>query len=99
MGLAPEALLLDVQELENDRVGVELDEDLANKIREIVHSDSPEGFIWLYYLCGPINPDTGGPYKLPDHCVGWIVEYYEALEAGQDLALEAINRVMGDLRW
>ena len=39
----------DVKELPDGTVSVALDEEILDKIREIVWSDTPEGFIWFYY--------------------------------------------------
>ena len=57
--------------------------DQLDKIREIVYSDTPEGFIWFYYFLFEL--------PLPKHCVGWVVKFYEARRKKMDLAVEAFR--------
>ena len=60
-----------------------LDEETLDRIRQIVYSDTPEGFIWFYYLVSDL--------PLPAHCVEWVVSFYEALDDGKNLAVEAFR--------
>ena len=60
-----------------------LDETVLHSIREVVYSDTPEGFIWFYYFLFDL--------PLPDHCVGWVVDFYEARDKGMNLAVEAFR--------
>ena len=78
----------DVKELPGGRVGVALDEETLEKIREIVWSDTPQGFIWFYYFVAPEE------WPLPTHCILWIVKYYEAREKGMNLAVEAARGLL-----
>jgi len=65
-----------------------LDKDILSRIREVVWSDTPEGFIWFYYFLAPEE------WPLPDHCVSWIAKYYEARENGMNLAVEAARGLL-----
>ena len=81
-------MLSNVKELPDGGFGVALDEDVLNKIREIVWSDTPAGFIWFYYFVAPAE------WPLPTHCVGWVAKYYEARERGMNLAVEAARGLL-----
>ncbi len=60
-----------------------LDEDALERIRKIVLSDTPRGFIFFYYFVQDL--------PLPAHCVGWVYEFYEAKRLGENLAVEAFR--------
>ena len=60
-----------------------LDEEVLERIRKIVYSDTPRGFIFFYYFISDL--------PLPAHCVEWIVQFYKAREEGMDLAVEAFR--------
>jgi hypothetical protein len=62
-----------------------LSEKQLEQIREIVYSDTPEGFIWFYYFIAPTE------WPLPRHCVYWVVKFYEARDKGMNLAVEAFR--------
>jgi len=79
---------METKELPDGGVSIALDKKALDRIREIVWSDTPEGFIWFYYFVAPEE------WPLPEHCVGWIVKYYEALEKGMNLAVEAARGLL-----
>jgi hypothetical protein len=60
-----------------------LDDDALEKIRKIVRSDTPRGFIFFYYFVQDL--------PLPEHCVGWIYEFYKAKRLKKNLAVEAFR--------
>ena len=66
-----------------DRKSANLGENDVVRIREIVQAYTAEGFVWFYYWT---QKDP-----LPDHCVEWIYEYFEALSAGENLCVEAFR--------
>jgi hypothetical protein len=66
-----------------DLASENLSDALVERIRQKVQAYTPEGFVWFYYLTAP--------EPLPAHCVGWIYEYFEALKAGENLAVEAFR--------
>ena len=60
-----------------------LNEETLDRIRQIVYSDTPEGFIFFYYFISDL--------PLPAHCVEWVVSFYEARKEGMNLAVEAFR--------
>ena len=77
-----------VKELQDGNFSVALDSEALNKIREIVWSDTPAGFIWFYYFVAPEE------WPLPTHCIEWIAKYYEARERKMNLAVEAARGLL-----
>jgi len=65
-----------------------LSEQQLDQIREIVYSDTPEGFIYFYYFVAKKE------WPLPGHCIPWILGFYEAREKGMNLAVEAARGLL-----
>lgn len=65
-----------------------LDANVLAKIREVVWSDTPKGFIFFYYFLAPDD------WPLPDHCVTWVAKFYEARDKGMNLAVEAARGLL-----
>ena len=60
-----------------------LDDNTLNRLRKVVRSDTPRGFIFFYYFVYDL--------PLPAHCVEWIYKFYEARDKGMNLAVEAVR--------
>jgi len=60
-----------------------LTQEQIERVREITHAFTPEGFIWYWY----ITQDEG----MPRHVVKWTYEYFEALKNGEALCLECFR--------
>lgn len=60
-----------------------LPDDILDNIRQIVHSDTAEGFIWFYHFISDL--------PLPTHCVEWVFQYYKARDDDMNLAVEAFR--------
>ena len=57
--------------------------ELIRRIQTLARTDTRTGFLWHYHFLA-LDP-------LPDHCVPWVHEYYNARAAGEDLAVEAFR--------
>jgi hypothetical protein len=57
--------------------------ELIKRIRALALTDTRTGFLWHYHL--------QALESLPDHCVPWVHEYYNARANEEDLAVEAFR--------